>query len=97
MLGRKNLNALINHSKFNVDPDTDAYTQTIEGVWNHCKQFLLAFGMKPKDLHTYFGSFLWIRYCKQRKLDMFVHFLKSAAEMYPPVVNEMPNAVMVAL
>ena len=87
----------VNHSKNYVDPETGAYTQTIEGVWNHCKQFLPAFGMKPKDLHTYIGSFLWTRYCKQRKLDMFVHFLKSAAELHPPVVNELPNGIMVAL
>ena len=85
----------VNHSKNYVDPDTGAYTQTIEGMWNHCKAFLPTFGMKPKDLRTYIGTFCWTRYCKQRNLDMFVHFLRSAAEVHPPIKNQLPDGVAV--
>ena len=40
--------------------------------------------MKPRDLGSFLGWFMWTRYCTQRKLDVFVHFLKSAAEVRPP-------------
>ena len=84
----------VNHSKNFVDPETGAHTQTIEGLWRHCKTFLPTFGMKSKDLNTYIGSFLWHRYCKQRKLDMFIKFLECAAELHPPVKNILPNGVL---
>ena len=84
----------VNHSENFVDPDTGAHTQTIEGLWRHCKEFLPSFGLKPAYLHSYIGTFCWHRYTKQRKLDMFVHFLKCAAEIHPPVVNILPVARM---
>ena len=83
----------VNHTKNYVDPETGAYTQTVEGMWNHCKQFMPSFGMKPRDLHTYIGTFLWTRYCKQRRLDMFMHILKCAAELHPPIRNALPDGV----
>ena len=83
----------VNHTKNYVDPETGAYTQTVEGMWNHCKQFMPSFGMKPRDLHTYIGTFLWTRYCKQRRLDMFMHILKCAAELHPPIRNTLPDGV----
>ena len=84
----------VNHSKNYVDPATGAYTQTVEGMWNHCKTFLPSFGMKPKELRTYLGAFLWTRYCKQRRLDMFTHFLKCAAELHPPLTNTLPDGTV---
>ena len=84
----------VNHSKNYVDPATGAYTQTVEGMWDHCKTFLPSFGMKPKDLRTYLGAFLWTRYCKQRRLDMFTHFLKCAAELHPPLTNTLPEGTV---
>ena len=84
----------VNHSENFVDPETGAHTQTIEGLWRHCKAFLPSFGLKSRDLHTYLGAFLWHRYCKQRKLDMFVKFLKCAAEIRPPDKNELPNGTI---
>ena len=66
----------VNHTENYVDPRTGAHTQTIEGLWRHCKDHLPSFGMRPKDLDEYLGSFMWIRYCKQRKLDMFIEVLE---------------------
>ena len=74
----------VNHSKNFVDPETGSHTQTIEGLWSHLKDFLPVRGMKPQDLRSFLGWFMWTRYCKQRKLDVFIHFLKSAAEVRPP-------------
>ena len=74
----------VNHSKNYVDPETGAHTQTIEGLWGHVKDFLPVRGMKPSDLGSFLGWFMWWRYCKQRNLDVFVHFLKCAAEIRPP-------------
>ena len=79
------LNFTVNQTKNYVDPNTGAHTQSIEGPWRHCKEHLPSFGMKPKDLDEYLGSFMWLRYCKQRKLDMFWHMLVCIAEMYPPL------------
>ena len=84
----------VNHSENFVDPESGAHTQTIEGMWRHCKDFLPSFGLKPAYLETYLGTFCWYRYCKQRKLDMFLHFLKCAADTHRPVVNVLPIACM---
>ena len=85
----------VNHSKNYVDPETGAHTQTIEGLWSHVKNFLPIRGMKPHDLSSYLGHFMWDRFCKQRKLDKFVHFLRCAAEIRPPSHKDeykMPDA-----
>ena len=68
--------------------------QTIEGLWHHCKDFLPSSGMKPRDVHSYLGAFMWHRYAKQRKLDMFLFLLKCSAEIFPPVQNLLPIAQM---
>ena len=83
----------VNHSKNYVDPNTGAHTQTIEGLWSHVKDFLPNHGMKPCDLGSYLGTFMWVRFCKQRKLDKFMHFLKCAAEIRPSTyVQKLPFA-----
>ena len=83
----------VNHSKNYVDPDTGAHTETIEGMWKHMKEFLPN-GMLPKDADTYIGTFLWHRYCKQRKLDVFIHFLKCCAAIHKPTQFTLPSATM---
>ena len=80
----------VNHTNNYVDPVTGAHTQTIEGLWRHAKEFLPSFGMRPEDLQQYLGSFMWFRYCKQRKLDMFVYMLKCIGQEMPPVTNFLP-------
>ena len=84
----------VNHSENYLNPITGAHTQTVEGLWRHCKEFLPRFGMKPKDLGSYLGQFMWHRYAKQRKLDMFLFFLKCAAETYPPTISKLPRGAM---
>ena len=79
----------VNHSKNYVDPETGAHTQTIEGLWGHVKDFLPTRGMKPCDLYSYLGWFMWTRFCKQRNLDKFVHFFKCVSEVRPPLCNHM--------
>jgi len=83
----------VNHSKNYVDPDTGAHTETIEGMWKHMKEFLPN-GMLPKDADTYIGTFLWHRYCKQRKLDVLIHFLKCCAAIHKPTQFTLPSATM---
>ena len=73
----------VNHTENYVDTQTGAHTQTIEGLWSHIKDFLPSHGMKPCDLHSYLGWFMWTQYCKQRKLDKFIHFLSCTAEIRP--------------
>ena len=80
----------VNHSENFVDTETGARKQ-LRGCGDTVKHFLPSFGLKSRDLHTYLGTFLWHRYCKQRKLDMFVKFLKCAAEIRPPDKNELPT------
>ena len=86
------LHYAVNHSENFVDPETGAHTQTVEGFWRQCKSYLPNFGLKPRYLRTYIGSFLWYRYCKQRKLDLFVHMLKSISEKRPFVTQLLPVA-----
>ena len=86
----------VNHSKNYVDPDTGAHTETIEGMWRHLKDFLPN-GMLPKDADTYIGTFLWHRYCKQRKLDVFFHFLKCCAAVHKPTQFCLPSATMTTI
>ena len=74
-----------------------AHTQTIKGLWGHVKDFLPIRGMKPKDLNSYLGWFMWTRYCKQRKLDLFVHFLSCVADIRPPTyIQSLPIAKLVS-
>ena len=68
----------VNHKKNFVDPDTGAYTQTVEGMWRHMKVFLPPYGIPPRYLDSYLGAFMWIRYAKQRDLDLFFFFFWSA-------------------
>ena len=82
----------VNHTNNYVDPLTGAHTQTIEGLWNHAKDFLPSYGMKPKDLDSYLSAFMWFRYVKQRKLDVMKHFLLSAAHCFPPTLSVLPVA-----
>ena len=82
----------VNHTNNYVDPLTGAHTQTIEGLWNHAKDFLPSYGMKPKDLDSYLSAFMWFRYVKQRKLDVMKHFLLSAAHCFPPTLSILPVA-----
>ena len=63
----------VNHSNNYVDPQTGAHTQTIEGLWSHVKDFLPVRGMKPKELPSYLGWFMWDRFSRQRKMDLFLH------------------------
>ena len=48
----------VNHSRNSVDPVTGAHTQAIEGTWNHCKNFLPTFGLKPELLDSYLSTFM---------------------------------------
>ena len=80
----------VNHTNNYVDPITGAHTQTIEGLWRHCKEHLPSYGMKPVDLQEYLGSFMWIRYCKQRKLDMFMEMMKCISVEVPPFQSSLP-------
>ena len=87
----------VNHSSNYVDPETGAHTQTIEGLWSHVKDFLPVRGMKPHDLGSYLGWFMWDRNCRQLKHDKFLHFLRCAAEVRPPsykVEFQLPRATM---
>ena len=74
----------VNHSKNYVDPETSSHTQSMEGLWGHIKDFLPTHGMKPSNLYSYLGWFMWTRFCKQRNLDKFVHFFKCVSEVRPP-------------
>ena len=84
----------VNHTKNYVDPNTGAHTQSIEGLWRHCKEHLPSFGMKPVDLDEYLGSFMWFGFCKQRKLDMFMHMLPCIGEMSLPNSSKLYDGVM---
>ena len=83
----------VNHTHNYVDPVTGAHTQTIEGLWNHAKNFLPTFGMRPKDLDTYLSAFMWFCYVKQQKLDVMKHFLTSAAFCFPPTLSVLPEGI----
>ena len=74
-----------------VDPLTGAHTQTIKGLWTMQKNSNIYqhFGMRPKDLQ-YRGSFMWIRFCKQRKLDTLMHMLKCISKEVLPSQNVLP-------
>ena len=84
----------VNHTNNYVDPDTGAHTQTIAGLWRHCKQFLPAYGMKPKYLDSYLSAFMWFRFVQQRKLDIFNHFLQSASVVFPPTLSQLSTGVL---
>ena len=87
----------VNHTTNYVDPTTGAHTQTIEGFWRQCKARLPTFGLKPKYLGIYVGSFCWYRYCKQRNLDSFIHLLRCIAEKRPFLNFSLPMGTMTNL
>ena len=89
------MNFAVNHTNNYVDPITGAHTQTIEGLWRHCKQFLPDYGLKPKDLDSYLSAFMWFRYVKQRQLDLLKHFFMCAAFSYVPRISRLPDGLQV--
>ena len=91
------MNFAVNHTKNYVDPITGAHTQTIEGLWRHCKQFLPSYGLKPRDLDSYLSAFMWFRYVKQRNLDVLKHFFVCAAYSYVPRISKLPDGVQVTI
>ena len=91
------LHFAVNHSENYVDPTTGAHTQTIEGLWNHAKDFLASFGMKPRDLDSYLSAFMWFRHVKHRKLDIMKHFLICAGYCFPPRISVLPVGIQQAI
>ena len=83
------LHFAVSHSENYVDPTTGAHTQEIEGLWNHAKDFLPPFGMKPRNLGSYLSAFTLFRHVK-RKLDIMKHFLISASYCFPPKISILP-------
>jgi hypothetical protein len=54
--------------------------------------------MKSRDLGSFLGWFMWTQFCSQRKLDVFVHFLKRVAKVRPPShLSRLPTADMKTL
>ena len=50
--------------------------------------------MKPQDLGSFLGLFMWWRDCRQRNFDVFIQFLKCAAEIRPPLYySKLPSAI----
>ena len=85
----------VNHSENYVNPEKGAHSQTIEGSG---VIFLPSRGMKSRDLGSSLGWFMWTRFCSQRKLDVFVHFLKRVAKVRPPShLSRLPTADMKTL
>ena len=74
----------VNHKRHYVDPTTGAHTQTIEGSWKHCKNFLPSLGLKEDQLNGYLGQFMWDRWAKEYHKDPFIFFLECLPEIYPP-------------
>ena len=85
----------VNHTMNYVDPQTGAHTQSIERLWRECKNFLPRYGLKPKDLDSYLSAFMWLRYVKQRKLDLLKHFLRCSSFCHPPTLSRLPDATLV--
>ena len=85
----------VNHTKNYVDPQTGAHTQSIERLWRECKNYLPRYGLKPKDLDSYLSAFMWLRYVKQRKLDLLKHFLTCSSFCHPPTLSRLPDATLV--
>ena len=84
----------VNHTNNYGNPVTGAHTQSIEGTWIHCKNFLPTYGVKPNSLDSYLSTFMWMRYVKQRKLDIFRHFLVSAGFVFKPTNVILPAGMM---
>ena len=69
--------------KIMLTRDGQPYTNDWEAL-GAFESFSTVRGMKPRDLGSFLGWFMWTRYYTQRKLNVFVPFLKSAAEVRPP-------------
>lgn len=73
----------VNHRRNFVDPDTGAYTQTIEAVWKHLKGFLPKAGIRAANIQLYLAEFLYrkrLRPTRDRALRDVFHFDPSIPE-----------------
>ena len=62
----------------------DHINKPLKRLWGHIKDFLPTQGMKPQDVSSYLGWFMWDRNWREMKKDKFIHFLRCAGEICPP-------------
>ena len=62
----------VNHKYNYVNPWTGAHTQTIESSWKHCKISVPDLGLKEDELDGHLGHFMWERFAKEYKKDLYI-------------------------
>ena len=79
----------VNHSYNYVDPDTLTCTNTIESLWNACKQkFKEMRGCTRAYIQSHIDEFMWRHNNRVTREEAFDKLLTSIASVYPISTTE---------
>jgi len=75
----------VNHSIEFKNPETEAYTNNVEGMWRHTKASLSQYCQKKRFYGGYLAKFMFLKLCKILKLDPLKEFFIYTRKLYNPL------------
>lgn len=66
-----------------MDPETGAHTNAIESSWRAAKDSMSSSSRRKSHIAGNLARYMFIKRCKELKLDPVVEFCRMAGQVYP--------------